>query len=103
ALATRVPMVVNVSMCLVVYFLGHLTPIMTEVSKNPLIRFFAQLFELLLPGLDLFDVGTAIIRDVPLDPQRYAIYTLNVALYALIYTAIAILAGLILFEDRDVA
>jgi len=103
ALATRLPMMVNMAMCLVVYLLGHLTPIMTEVSRNPLIRFFAQLFELLLPGLDLFDVGTAIIREVPLDPQRYAAYTLNVAFYALVYTAIALLGGLILFEDRDVA
>ena len=45
----------------------------------------------------------AIVREVPLDTGRYTIYTMNVALYALIYTAIAILAGLILFEDRDVA
>ena len=103
ALATRVPMVVNVSVCLVIYFLGHLTPIITEVSSNPLVRFVAQLFELLLPELDLFDVGPAIIREVPLDQERYAVYTLNVALYAMTYTAIAILAGLILFEDRDVA
>jgi len=104
ALATRVPMVVNISMCAVVYLLGHLTPIMTEVSQRvPLVHFVAQLFELLLPGLDLFDVGNAVIRDVPLDPGRYAIYTINVAIYALIYTAIANLVGLILFEDRDVA
>jgi hypothetical protein len=103
ALATRLPMMVNLSMCVIVYFLGHLTPIITEVSKNPLIRFLAQLFELLLPELDLFDVGTAIIREVPLDPERYAVYTLNVAFYALLYTSIALLLGLILFEDRDVA
>jgi len=77
---------------------------MTEVSQRvPLVHFVAQLFELLLPGLDLFDVGNAVIRDVPLDPNRYALYTFNVALYAMIYTAIANLIGLILFEDRDVA
>ena len=68
ALATRVPMVVNVTACLVIYFLGHLTAIMTEVSRNSyaLINFMAQLFDTILPGLDLFDVGTAIVRDVPL-------------------------------------
>lgn len=104
ALATRMPMVVNVTMCFVIYILGHLAPIMTEVSQRvPLVYFFAQLFELLLPGLELFDVSSAIIRDVPLDPARYATYTLNVAFYACTYTAIAMLAGLILFEDRDVA
>jgi hypothetical protein len=104
AMATRLPMMVNMVMCLVVYMLGHLTPIMTEVSwRIPLVYFLAQLFQLLLPGLELFDVGSAIVRDVPLDPVHYAVYTLNVAFYALLYTAIAICGGLILFEDRDVA
>lgn len=105
ALATRLPMVVNLAMCLVVYLLGHLAPILTEVSRpiGGLVRFVAQLFEMLLPGLAMFDVSTAIIREVPLDTNDYTIYTLNVALYALIYTGIAMLAGLILFEDRDVA
>ena len=104
ALATRVPMIVNITMCLVVYLLGHLAPIMTEVSlRLPLVHFFAQLFELLLPGLAVFDVSNAIVRDVPLDSEQYSIYTLNVFLYAGIYTVIALLAGLILFEDRDVA
>jgi len=105
ALATRVPMVVNLAMCLVVYLLGHLAPIVTEVSRplGGLVKFVAQLFEMLLPGLTIFDVSTAIIREAPLDSTQYTIYTLNVALYALIYTAIAMLVGLILFEDKDVA
>ena len=104
ALATRLPMVVNISMCLVVYLLGHLAPVMTEVSQGlALVQFVAQLFELLLPGLPFFDVSTAIVRETPPDPTRYALYTLNVAIYAAIYTMIALLAGLILFEDRDVA
>ncbi len=104
ALATRVPMVVNVAACLVIYFLGHLAPIMTEVSQGiALVHFVAQLFELLLPALAVFDVSSAIIREAPLDPERYSIYAFNVVLYAILYTAIALLAGLILFEDRDVA
>jgi hypothetical protein len=105
AMATRVPMVVNLGACLVVYLLGNLAPIVTEVSKpiGGLVKFVAQLFEMLLPGLAVFDVSTAIIREAPLDSAQYAVYTLNVGLYALMYTAIAMLAGLILFEDRDVA
>lgn len=105
ALATRLPMVVNVPLCLVIYFLGHLTPIMTEVTRTQfaLVYFMAQLFETVLPGLDLFDVGSAIIRDLPLPPWQYLMYTLNVAFYAIIYTSIALLLGLILFEDRDLA
>lgn len=104
ALATRLPMVVNFPICLLVYFLGHLTPIMTEVSRNNrLVYFVAQLFDNLLPGLDLFDVGTAVVRETPLPPLEYAIYTLNVSVYATIYASIALLFGLILFEDRDLA
>ena len=101
ALATRVPMIVNLTVCLFVY----LTPIMTAVSQNryALVHFVAQLFEHLLPGLDLFDVGTAIVRDVPLDMFEYGLYTLSVTFYAILYTSIALLFGLILFEDRDLA
>jgi ABC-2 family transporter protein len=106
ALATRVPMVVNVTACLVIYFLGHLTATMKEVSAaggNVLISFVAQLFDTVLPGLDMFDVGTSIVRDIPLPADRYSIYTANVVLYGVTYTAIALLLVLILFEDRDLA
>ncbi len=104
ALATRLPMVVNFPICMLVYFLGHLTPIMTEVSRNNrLVYFVAQLFDNLLPGLDLFDVGTAVVRETSLPLGEYALYTLNVSVYAIIYASIALLFGLILFEDRDLA
>jgi ABC-type transport system involved in multi-copper enzyme maturation permease subunit len=105
ALATRMPMLVTLTLCLVVYFLGHLTPIMTEVTRGEyrLVYFVAQVFDTILPGLDNFDVGSAIIRDLPLPAASYALFTLNTALYALTYTAIALLFGLVLFEDRDLA
>ena len=105
ALGTRVPMVINIPICVVVFFLGHLTPIMMEVTRTgyKLIYFMAQLFDTVLPGLDLFDASSAVIRDVPLPAGAYALYTLNVALYAVTYTIITLLFGLILFEDRDLA
>jgi hypothetical protein len=109
ALATRVPMVVNLPICLVFYFLGHLTPVLKAVSQNrstlgnALVNFMAQLFDTLLPGLELFDMGPAVVRETPLPPAAFALYTANVSLYAVMYTAIALLFGLILFEDRDLA
>jgi ABC-type transport system involved in multi-copper enzyme maturation permease subunit len=104
ALATRLPVVVNWTICLAVYYLGHLTPIMTEVTRQyRLVHFVAQLFDTLLPGLDLFDVGTAVVREAPLPTLDYNLYTMNVSLYAIVYTVIALLFGLILFEDRDLA
>jgi len=109
ALATRLPMVVNLPICLVFYFLGHLTPILKAVSQNratlgnALINFMAQLFDTLLPGLELFDMGPAVVRETPLPAAGFALYTANVSLYAVMYTGIALLFGLILFEDRDLA
>ena len=57
----------------------------------------------LLPGLDLFNLGPAIARDTPLPSGPFAVYVGMVALYAVLYSSIALLFGLILFEDRDLA
>lgn len=105
ALATRLPMIVNVVSCAVIFFLGHLTPLLAQVSqaKLALVQFMGQLFDTLLPGLDFFDLGPAIVRDTPPPTGPFSIYVGTVALYAIIYTAIALLFGLILFEDRDLA
>lgn len=105
ALGTRLPMVVNIPVCVVVFFLGHLTPIMIEVTRSGfrLVYFMARLFDTTLPGLDVFDASQAVVRDIPLPAGAYALYTFNVILYAITYTAIALLFGLILFEDRDLA
>jgi len=105
ALGTRLPMVVNIPTCIVLFFLGNLAPILREVTREQfrLISFMAGLFQTVLPGLDLFDVGSANVRDLPLPFWDYSLYTLNALLYAVTYSAIALLFGLILFEDRDVA
>jgi len=105
ALATRVPMIVNLNSCLVIFFLGNLTPVLVQVSQKqfPLVRFVAQLFDTLLPSLEFFNLGPAIARDVPPDPGPFAFYLGSVVLYSLLYTTIALLVGLILFEDRDLA
>jgi ABC-type transport system involved in multi-copper enzyme maturation permease subunit len=105
SLATRLPMVVNTLLCLSVFFLGHLTPVLTAISRDqyPLIKFFANVFDTLLPQLDLFDMGPAFVRYAPLSPGGFGLYTVQVSLYAVLYTALALLFGLILFEDRDLA
>jgi ABC-type transport system involved in multi-copper enzyme maturation permease subunit len=112
ALATRLPMLVNVPVCLFVYMLGHLTPILKAVAASriqeqetqyKLVKFLADVFDVILPGLDLFDLSPAVIRDAPLPPADFAVYTLHVSAYAVMYTTIALLFGLVLFEDRDLA
>jgi ABC-type transport system involved in multi-copper enzyme maturation permease subunit len=112
ALATRVQFVVNLVICLGVFLIGNLSPIMVHVTDKPgnesnpalqLVRFIAQLFNAVFPSLDTFDMGPAIIRDIPLSTVSFLGFVATVLLYALLYTAISILAGLVLFEDRDLA
>src|SRR5581483_6691031 len=86
ALATRLSMVVTIPVCVIFYFLGHLTPILVAVSKLQLVRFMAQVFDTVLPGLEHFGLGAVIVRDAPLPAGQFALYTANVALYAVMYT-----------------
>jgi hypothetical protein len=113
ALATRLPFVINLIICLVVFFLGHLAPVavrMTEMAQasgdttgTGLVGFLGRLFDVILPALEFFNMGPAIIREAPLDLWSFGGYVLTVFGYAVIYTAIALLVGLLLFEDRDLA
>jgi hypothetical protein len=111
ALATRVTFVVNLVLCLLIYFLGHMAPVIVQVTESTagggvgvgLIGFLGKLFNVLLPSLEFFNMGPAIIRDAPLNLWMFAVYVLTVFGYSVIYTAIALLIGLLLFEDRDLA
>jgi ABC-type transport system involved in multi-copper enzyme maturation permease subunit len=113
-LATRLPMAANLVLCLVMFFLGNLAPVLRRASdewksqsnNNPavnLISFLARVLETLTPTLEFFNMGPAIIRDTPIDVGVFARYVGSVFVYALFYTTIALLFGLILFEDRDLA
>ena len=112
ALATRLPFVVNLVVVLCVYFFGHLAPVVVRVTENSansqqtsskLIRFLAQTFDTLLPALEFFKMGPAIVRDTPLNLWSFAGYVGTVGGYSVLYTTIALLIGLLLFEDRDLA
>jgi ABC-type transport system involved in multi-copper enzyme maturation permease subunit len=114
SLATRLPMIVNLVICLGVYFGGHLTPVLVGIAGDraradngspvsQMLLFMAQLFDTILPGLDFFSLGTAVTRDAPLDPIPFLTYVGSVVLYGVMYTLIVLVFGLILFEDRDLA
>jgi hypothetical protein len=111
ALATRVTFVVNLVLCLLIYFLGHLAPVVVQVTEATpgggvgvgLVGFLGNLFNVLLPALEFFNMGPAIIREAPLDLWSFGLYVLTVFGYSVIYTSIALLIGLLLFEDRDLA
>jgi hypothetical protein len=105
ALATRLPMVVNLVTCLIVFILGHLTHVLASgaLGKYKLVQFMANAFNTVLPGLSYFEMSSIIARDVPPDPSKFTLYVLSIVLYAALYSVVALLFGLILFEDRDLA
>jgi ABC-type transport system involved in multi-copper enzyme maturation permease subunit len=114
ALATRLPMVLNLVLVVSVFLVSHLTPNLVSKARrlqelNPgsvvaqMLSFVAQVFDTLLPGLDFFRIDQVLVTDAPPDPGPYALYILSVLFYALLYTVVVILFGLVLFEDRDLA
>jgi ABC-type transport system involved in multi-copper enzyme maturation permease subunit len=113
ALATRVPMVVNLATVIVVYVLGHLAPVLVATGDEAqrtspgavsrLLSFTAHLFDNVLPALDSFRLDSALVSDSPPPPGQFMLYVGSTTLYALAFTLILLLLGLILFEDRDLA
>jgi hypothetical protein len=116
ALATRVPLVVNLVSVLTVYFLAHLTPVLLAITDKAeqnqggslpvqmrLVRFVAQAFDYVLPDLGSFRMDPALLSDVPPPPLAFMRYVGSVTMYGVMYTAMVLLLGLILFEDRDLA
>jgi ABC-type transport system involved in multi-copper enzyme maturation permease subunit len=105
ALSTRLPKEVNLVVCLIVFFLGHLAPVLQQAAQGryKLVPFVAQLVDFIAPALELFNLGPVIVRDTPPPTGPFSVYIAMVSLYAALYTAIALLFGLILFEDRDLA
>ncbi len=104
AISTRLPLLVNVVLCITIFFLGHLTPILVKVTEgtevNELIRFMAQLFGLVLPSLEFFNGGPSISTGVVIP---WVGYVLPALVLCVMYTTVALLLALILFEDRDLA
>ncbi|CAN5543071.1 hypothetical protein BH10PLA2_BH10PLA2_23830 [soil metagenome] len=105
AFATRLPLIVNLISCLVIFFFGHLTHTLVQISEGKLrlVNFIAKTFDTILPGLNNFDLSALIAKETPTDFYDLWYYVGFVFLYAAMYSTIALVFGLILFEDRDLA
>jgi ABC-type transport system involved in multi-copper enzyme maturation permease subunit len=101
AVSTRLGMVPNLIICFTVYALGHLVPLIVQssVGKFAIVRFVGQLFATILPVLEHFTIEAAVVGGVPV-PWSYLGWA---ALYAGLYSAVALLVALVLFQDRDLA
>src|SRR5262249_10546424 len=114
SLATRVPIVVNLTTVVVIYIVANRTPVLVSIGQqslaaNPgsavsqLLAFMAQLFDTVLPDLGSFRLDPALLSDTPMPPVPFMRYLGSVTLYGVLYTGIVLLFGLVLFEDRDLA
>jgi hypothetical protein len=102
AISTRLPILPNLVICASIYALGHLGPLIVQssaVGQNEFVAFVGQFVALVLPMLDVFNIQAAVAggKHVPLDYLAWAL------LYCALYSTVAMLFALILFEDRDLA
>lgn len=103
AFSTRFPLHLNITACIVIFLLGHLAPQMVDASsldRFEAVKFMAQIFKTVLPGMGYFNVGPAITTDVAVP---WVSYVLPCFFYAALYSTVALLLALLLFEDRDLA
>ena len=101
AVSTRLGMVPNLIICFTIYALGHLVPLIVQssVGKFAIVRFVGQLFATILPVLEHFTIEAAVVGGVPV-PWSYLAWA---SLYAGLYSAVALLVALVLFQNRDLA
>ena len=101
AISTRLNLLANFTICLTIYLLGHLTPLVVQSSMSSfdIVRFFGQLIATIFPNLEHFNIQAAVAAGVPV-PYEYLGWAF---FYCLVYSVIALLLALIMFEDRDLA
>jgi hypothetical protein len=101
AISTRLPMLANFVISFAIYVLGHLTPLLVQSKANEfeIVKFFGRLISTIFPVLEYYDIQAGIAAGSPV-PIDYLAWML---LYTFLYSAIAMLLALILFEDRDLA
>jgi ABC-type transport system involved in multi-copper enzyme maturation permease subunit len=103
AISTRLPAIANFLISFAIYVLGHLTPLLVQsqvvAEQLPLVVFFGRFIATVLPVLDHFNIQASVAAGVPV-PLQYLAWSL---VYCLLYSAVAMLLALTLFEDRDLA
>ncbi|MDR1383476.1 MAG: ABC transporter permease [Planctomycetaceae bacterium] len=99
AVSTRFSLLPNLTVCLAIYVIGHLAPMIVQssVGQIALVAFVADLACAVLPVLEHFNMETNVAMDQP--PTWW--YVFCTAIYAVMYCGLALTLGLFLFEDRD--
>lgn len=117
AISTRVSLVVNLPVVIILYIAGNLTRFLPQAvtpESSPLNRFFAAAINDIVPFLQVFDLraqtvyskialaGTQFAADVNAVSLGSIWQQVGIAtLYAIFYTSFALSAGLLLFHNRE--
>ena len=101
AISTKLPLLPNLLICSSIYVAGHLTPLIVQSSLGRFepVQFVGQLIATVLPVLDYFNIQAAVAGGVAV-PYEYLGAAL---LYCVLYSTIAMLLALAIFENRDLA
>ena len=101
AISTRLGILANFLICFAIYVLGHLTPLIVQSSASQfeVVVAFGNLIAIIFPVLNHFDVQAAINTNANV-PMVYLGWSV---IYCTLYSSIAMLLALALFEDRDLA
>jgi ABC-type transport system involved in multi-copper enzyme maturation permease subunit len=101
AISTRLPMLANLVICVSIYVLGHLVPVLVNsaLGEFAIVGFVGKFLAAVLPVLTHFGMETAIStgKEVPMT------YLVAAGVYSLLYCLAAMLLALLLFEERDLA
>lgn len=101
ALATRLPLLANLSICFAIYLIGNLSTsiVSSTVGTFPIVEFIAQLVATIIPILEHLSMQSAIDADKTITASLLS----GNLIYCLLYVMLAMFLALILFEDRDLA
>jgi ABC-type transport system involved in multi-copper enzyme maturation permease subunit len=104
AISTRLPMLANLVVCILIFFLGHLSPVLVVLAEegrvNELVGFMGKFFAWALPSLEFFNASPSISTGAVIP---WIAYVLPVFGYCVLYSGAALLFAFLLFEDRDLA
>ncbi|MDR0328416.1 MAG: ABC transporter permease, partial [Planctomycetaceae bacterium] len=101
AISTRLPLLPNLTLTLLIYLLGNIVPVIVQSSASqiPMVVFVANIVSVVLPCLDHFNMETAVAMESTV-PWFYVLCACG---YAGLYCAAMLIVSLLLFEDRDLA
>ncbi|MCC7087399.1 MAG: hypothetical protein IT427_20545 [Pirellulales bacterium] len=102
AISTRLSMLPNLIISFSIYALGNLAPMLVQSKVDDptgIVRFVGHFLATILPVLENFDIqaGVSSNRGVPWSYVGLAV------VYCFLYSTVAMLLALALFEDRDLA